>query len=429
MDRKNDKVQPDAAAIRKGVAFQRGVYAFCRAVIGPFVTLSLHFRYKPSELRSRTFLALGNHTQNLDPALLVIATHKHMRFVANAAITRGFVGLIMNNFFGVIPREKGASGDEVMAKIEANLKAGVPVGMFPEGNRCWDGETEFISPRTARLAKESGAALVTYRFTGGYLLRPRWADYKRKGPMYGELVHEYSPEELASMTEEEVYAAICRDLHVNAYEEQKRSGVLYPGKNLAEGMQYAAYLCPLCHGIGTITTSGDDIRCTCGLHAVYLPDGSFGKGVADGSCVADGSASGNSGAFGGGDKSLPFENLAQWNAWQKRWMQEHGEELKAQKDAPIASDEGFSVKLVDGTNSRMLSSDAKMSLYGDRLELEFDGQKIVHKIEEINGFGTALKSSVYFTCGSLHYQLVSSKPVSLLKYYALWRSLSGRPYL
>ena len=39
------------------------------------------------------------------------------------------------------------------------------------------------------------------------------------------------------------------------------------------------------------------------------------------------------------------------------------------------------------------------------------------------------KSSVYFTCGSLHYQLVSSKPVSLLKYYALWRSLSGRPYL
>ena len=110
-------------------------------------------------------------------------------------------------------------------------------------------------------------------------------------------------------------------------------------------------------------------------------------------------------------------------------MQEHGEELKAQKDAPIASDEGFSVKLVDGTNSRMLSSDAKMSLYGDRLELEFDGQNIVHKIEEINGFGTALKSSVYFTCGSLHYQLVSSKPVSLLKYYALWRSLSGRPYL
>ena len=211
-------MQSENSAIRKGFAFQKGVYAFCRAVIGPFVTLSLHFSYKPCRIRSRTFLALGNHTQNLDPALLVIATHRYMRFVANAAITRGFVGFIMNNFFGVIPREKGASGDEVIARIEANLKAGVSVGMFPEGNRCWDGVTEFISPRTARLAKESGAALVTYRFTGGYLLHPRWAGYKRKGPMRGELVHEYSPEELAAMTQDEVYEAICRDLHVNAYE-------------------------------------------------------------------------------------------------------------------------------------------------------------------------------------------------------------------
>lgn len=398
-------MQSENSAIRKGFAFQKGVYAFCRAVIGPFVTLSLHFSYKPCRIRSRTFLALGNHTQNLDPALLVIATHRYMRFVANAAITRGFVGFIMNNFFGVIPREKGASGDEVIARIEANLKAGVSVGMFPEGNRCWDGVTEFISPRTARLAKESGAALVTYRFTGGYLLHPRWAGYKRKGPMRGELVHEYSPEELAAMTQDEVYEAICRDLHVNAYEEQARSGDLYPGKNLAEGMQYTAYLCPLCHGIGTVTTSGDEVRCTCGLHARYLETGSFGEG------------------------NLPFRNLAEWNSYQKAWMHGHSAEFRTMTEAPIASDSGFRLKLVDGESSRLLSADATMSLFGDRLELSSGDRKIVHGIEEITGFGTALKSSVYFSCGSLHYQLVSSKPVSLLKYYALWRILSGREYL
>lgn len=398
-------MQSENSAIRKGSAFQKGVYAFCRAVIGPFVTLSLHFSYRPCRIRSKTFLALGNHTQNLDPALLVIATHRYMRFVANAAITRGFVGFIMNNFFGVIPREKGASGDEVIARIEANLKAGVSVGMFPEGNRCWDGETEFISPRTARLAKESGAALVTYRFTGGYLLHPRWADYKRRGPMRGELVHEYSPEELAAMTQDEVYEAICRDLHVNAYEEQARSGDLYPGKNLAEGMQYTAYLCPLCHGIGTVTTSGDEIRCSCGLHARYLPTGSLGEG------------------------NLPFSNLAEWNAYQKKWMQEHSGEFRTMTAEPIACDGGFRLKIVDGESSRLLSSDATMSMFGDRLELGFGDRKIVHRIEEITGFGTALKSSVYFSCGPLHYQLVSSRPVSLLKYYALWRILSGREYL
>ena len=226
--------------LTKGVGFQRGVYAFCRTFIGPFVNIILHITYKPCKVRSRTFLCLGNHTQNLDPALMVIGTRRHMRFVANASLTRGIAGFFLNPLFGIIPREKGAKGDAAIALIEANLRAGVSVGMFPEGNRSWDGETEYISPRTAALVKDTGVALLTYRLTGGYLLRPRWADHKRRGPMRGELVHEYTPEELAGMTVEEVYAAICRDLRVNAYEEQAASGALYRGKALAEGLQYAA---------------------------------------------------------------------------------------------------------------------------------------------------------------------------------------------
>ena len=207
-----------SSKITKGVGFQRGVYAFCRTFVGPFVNIILHIKYKPCKVRSRTFLCLGNHTQNLDPALMVIGTRRHMRFVANASLTRGIAGFFLNPLFGIIPREKGAKGDAAIASIEANLRAGVSVGMFPEGNRSWDGETEFISPRTAALVKDTGVALLTYRLTGGYLLRPRWADHKRKGPMYGELVHEYTPEELAGMTVDEVYEAICRDLYVNAYE-------------------------------------------------------------------------------------------------------------------------------------------------------------------------------------------------------------------
>ena len=396
----------DIEKIRKGAGFQKGVYAFCRATIGPFVTKALHFRYKPSEIRSSTFLALGNHTQNLDPALLVIATKKHMRFVANEAITKGFVGLIMNNFFGVIPRKKGASGDEAVALIEANLKAGVSVGMFPEGNRCWDGATEFISPKTARLAKESGAALVTYRFTGGYLLKPRWAKYKRNGPMIGELVHEYTPEELAGMTEDEVYAAICRDLKVNAFEEQAKSGDLYPGKNLAEGLQYAAYLCPSCHKIGTVRTSGDYVSCNCGLQARYTETGRFEK-----------------------IDRMPFDDFAQWNAFQKKWMHDHIGELKGQTDRPIASDTGFRITVSKDGSRTKLAENADVSIFGDRLEIAYGGRVISYGINEITGFGTALSSSMYFTCNGSHYQLVSTRTVSLLKYYALWRCLSGRLYL
>lgn len=401
-------MQPYESRITKGVGFQRGVYAFCRTVIGPFVRLALHFSYKPCRVRSSTFLCLGNHTQNLDPALMVIGTRRHMRFVANASLTKGAAGFLLNPLFGIIPREKGAKGDAAIALIEANLRAGVSVGMFPEGNRSWDGETEYISPRTARLVKDTGAALLTYRFTGGYLLRPRWAEHGRKGPMRGELVHEYTPEELSGMTVDEVYAAICRDLRVNAYEEQAANGDVYRGHALAEGLQYAAYLCPHCMRFGTVETKGDWITCRCGLTAKYLETGWFEKGM-----------------------YMPFDNFAQWNRFQKRWVQEHCGELRSQTGAPIVHDDScfrLTVKR-DGVYTS-LSDSASVAMYGDRLELSWENGSASYRMEEITGYGTFLSRSMYFNCGpSLRYQLIATRPVSTLKYYALWRGLSGREYL
>ena len=376
-------MKSDSSKITKGVGFQRGVYAFCRTFVGPFVNIILHITYKSCKVRSRTFLCLGNHTQNLDPALMVIGTRRHMRFVANASLTRGIAGFFLNPLFGII-------------------------GMFPEGNRSWDGETEYISPRTAALVKDTGVALLTYRLTGGYLLKPRWADHKRRGPMRGELVHEYTPEELAGMTVEEVYAAICRDLRVNAYEEQAASGALYRGKALAEGLQYAAYLCPHCLRFGTVETRGNWLTCSCGLTAKYLETGSFEKGM-----------------------YMPFDNFAEWNRFQKRWVHEHCAELRQQTAEPIVHDDGcFKLTLKKDGVFTHLSDKASVAMYGDRLELSYEGHHEVFRIGDITGYGTFLSRSMYFNCGpSLRYQLIATKPVSTLKYYALWRGLSGREYL
>lgn len=132
--------------LTKGVGFQRGVYAFCRTFIGPFVNIILHITYKPCKVRSRTFLCLGNHTQNLDPALMVIGTRRHMRFVANASLTRGIAGFFLNPLFGIIPREKGAKGDAAIALIEDNLRAGVSVGMFPRQPQLGRGDRVYLAP-------------------------------------------------------------------------------------------------------------------------------------------------------------------------------------------------------------------------------------------------------------------------------------------
>lgn len=395
-------------SLTRGLGLQKFMYRFCQIFIGPWLYLIYHFHPKPCKVKAKTFLAVCNHTQNLDPALMVLGLNRHMRFVANSTLGSGFGGRLFVFFFGLILREKGAKGDTVIKQIEDNLRAGASVGLFPEGNRSWDGVSEFISKRTARMAKESGAALVTYRMTGGYLLKPRWAATKRKGPMYGELVHEFSPEQLAAMTEEEVYKAMCDDLYVDAYEVQARNGDVYRGERLAEGMQYAAYLCPCCHRFGTIETSGNDISCSCGLRATY---NEYGRIVG---------------------QKLPFDTLRDWNRFQKEWLAANAGSLRDRTEEPIFSDNHFSVTKREAGVSSLISGDATLSMYGDRLEISFPGsrEKLTYRLSDITGVGTFLAKSVYFNCGSsLRYQMVANHAVSVLKYYALWRVLTGREYL
>ena len=65
-----------------------------------------------------------------------------------------------------------------------------------------------------------------------------------------------------------------------------------------------------------------------------------------------------------------------------------------------------------------------------RLEISHENRRIAFPIKEITGYGTFLSRSMYFNCGpGIRYQLIAHKPVSTLKYYALWRCLSGREYL
>ena len=90
-----DKNNKSSADVLKRVKFQKGVYRFCLFVIGPFVKKIFRFKSKPCKVKSKTFLALGNHTQDLDPALLVIGTKKYKLNPIGMIVACGIAGLIL----------------------------------------------------------------------------------------------------------------------------------------------------------------------------------------------------------------------------------------------------------------------------------------------------------------------------------------------
>lgn len=245
-------------------------FAFLRWFCMPFIKWRFNLSCEDISDIEGPYLLLSNHNTNFDPAFIGQAIKGQAYFVATENITRmGLAGRFLVYFFRPIIHYKGRAGINTVKEILRELKSGHRVCMFPEGNRSFNGLTNPIVAATGKLAKKSGAALVTYRLDGGYFSSPRWSCSLRRGKITGKKVHVYTPEMLKLMSENEINEAIRKDLYVDAYAEQEREPVRYRGRKLADGIESAVFMCPRCHGIGTMHGQRNNIRCSCGFDAVY----------------------------------------------------------------------------------------------------------------------------------------------------------------
>ena len=216
-------------------------------------------------------LVLANHNTDFDPILLGLAAKNQTYFVATENITRmGILGWIVRRFFDPILHYKGMQGTNTIRAIVERIHAGHNVAMFPEGNRSFNGLTCPIPPATGKMARLTGATLITYRFTGAYFASPRWGKGTRKGKITGKIAGVYTHEQLMAMKKDELQAIVERDLYADAYEDQKNSPEKYAKKDRAEGLPSALFMCPCCKKIGTLHTKGNRIFCdSCDFGAEY----------------------------------------------------------------------------------------------------------------------------------------------------------------
>lgn len=255
---------------RREMRRHRRVFAFLHATMSGIFIRKTGFQYDSIADVEGPYLLLSNHNMEMDPILVGIATKKQLYFVASEHIMRkGFKTWLLRHFFRPIIHTKGKTGTKSVMEIMKTLKKGCNVGLFAEGNRSFNGLTGDILPSTGKLAKAAGASLVTFRMEGGYLSQPRFSTSRRKGRIYGHLVHVYKPDELKAMTDDEMNEAICRDLYEDAYAVQDEKMIPYEGKNLTEGIESTLFYCPQCKCFSTLKSTKDEVRCTCGFYAVY----------------------------------------------------------------------------------------------------------------------------------------------------------------
>ena len=394
----------------KGLARNQFMQEFFKHTLGVYTRIKFRYQQTLYQPKEKAFLLLINHTNDCDPFLASMLFPGYVRFVATEQLTAGPAGKLVSFLVNPIPRKKGASAADTMEYIKTNLRLGIPVAMFPEGTRSINGQTGYMSPRTGELIKECTGGLITCRIMGGYLCYPVWAKHPRRGPAEGKVVREYTREELNGMSIDEINEAITKDLYINVYEQQRTDPKIYRGKALAEGLENALYLCPKCHGVGTMESRKNDYFCTCG-YKVTLNETGF---------------------FSGED--LVFDNVLDWDLWQREYIKQQVPVWKQNNQALITADDGESrkgMKLFEtfGRKRRLLMKNTQAKLYCDRLEL-IDGEKSESfMLSEISRMGNHRSTGLLFTCNGRYYEAASKREWPVFKYVALWRFLTGRQYL
>lgn len=366
---------------------------------------SFHAEVEPYTPKNDTFIIIGNHTDIMDPGYQIISLNRYIRFVSADFVVRLnlLTKILLGKMDGVIIKNRSKPSDVLIDEIMENLKAGIPVGLHAEGLITTNGETGYISPNTGKLVKDSGVALITYRIVGGYLRKPRWAETGRNGPVYGKVVHEYSPEELKNYSVDEINEIIRRDIYVNAFEQQKMHPEFYAGNNLAEFVERSLYICPKCKNVHTLHSHGDEFSCECGYSLTYGEDGLFHS-----------------------DKNeVIFDNILSWDKWQRtEWHN-----ILQTSDGLIFREDNQIVSKVQNGIPTELCNDGALSIYKDRFELSVNGETVLLPLKELKRVQNANKQNlVLINNDNDYYLLGSTVPRSSDKYVAAWYYLTGRDY-
>ncbi|MFA5340837.1 MAG: lysophospholipid acyltransferase family protein [Clostridia bacterium] len=392
-----------------GTLLHRAVIEFARLIYEPYLRIKYKYKFEKVDYRKGNFIALANHTTNLDSMILGISFKQHMYFVAGEQLFRmGFVSTLLRVFLNPIKRMKAKTEAKTAVNMLKALKAGHNICMFPEGSCTWNGETSTIIPSTAKLIKRAGVTLITYRVEGGYPTMPRWSKSIRPGRMTGVIGNVYEPEQLEKMTVEEIYKAICDDLYVNSINMSDKYE--YEGKTLAENLETALFICPKCHGISTCVSKDDMFTCSCGVRLRY-----------DKHCILHDVE----------NQGFPFSSVLEWDKWQRQWIIDNIASLKDNTGKVITEDANQDLYTYTENETTEHILTGTMALYSDRFVFTDinSNKEIAVKLEDITDIAIVTMTTLTFSCSDIHYEVKCKMPRSALKYLLIATSLSPMRYI
>ncbi len=185
---------------------------------------------------------------------------------------RGHLGLL----FGlekIIPKKNFTVDLTSLKAMSKVIKEGGCVCFSPEGMSSIAGHNQPIVETTGNFLKHYNIPVYYVKLKGSYLTEHKVDLHDRYGRVESELSLLLTPEQLQSMTDQEVNDYINEAFHHDEYEWQKQEQIKWKHNgNIASHYHDLAYICPKCKSELTMTSDKNYIKCEhCG-NGAYLDD-------------------------------------------------------------------------------------------------------------------------------------------------------------
>jgi len=362
---------------------------------------SLNLEKNDTTMLTPPYLLIGNHANFWDGVLVNLFIKDPICFlVSDEYFRKPLLGWLLQ-IEGSIPKKKFFADFTAIKEALKAKETGRIIGIFPEGNRNWDGSTEEILFPTAKLIKMLKVPVVRVLAKGSYLTFPRWASFKRKGKIFFSYDLILTSEKIQELSVEEIYREVTESLSYREYDYQRIAMNIYQGKNLAEKLELYLFLCPHCHKIGSLYSCEDILGCqNCGYEVKYNQYGFFNSEK----------------------QRLYFDNPADWNQWQISQSKELlKNDLKNADRAVLLQDEGVLLNIIKQEKISNSTKKGILSLKGKELILETDTMDtLLFQLTLIRGINVQYNNQFEFYYKDQLYKFCFENPsVSTYKWHKI----------
>lgn len=376
---------------KKWVKFRhRVIVKLAACILKPIMKIKYHVKAeKFKEEKKRQYLILFNHQTASDQFFVSMSFNRPVYYLASEDLfSNGWISRLLQWAVAPIPIKKQATDARAVLNCMRVRKEGGTIALSPEGNRTFSGRTGYMKDAIVPFVKALKMPLAFYRIEGGYGVQPRWSDCIRKGKMRSYVSKVIEPEEYLAMPDEELFALIQRELYV----DEAVTDAEFRHKEQAQYLERAAYYCPDC-GFSVFESDKDIIACKkCGKRVRYMPDKSL-QGV---NC------------------DFPYRFYADWYDAQSEYL--NNLDVLKYTDEPLYKDTAGFYEVILYKNKQLLAKEAQISLYGDRVEIEMNGEVIKMPFEEISVAAVLGRNKLNLYFGGKVYQLKADSRFNALKY-------------